>query len=61
MGEKSIHLSHRPVERPPPMHQPFPHTLSFDDLELLVLVEDGGAMPREVAVSPGMDLENDQG
>jgi hypothetical protein len=43
------------------MDQAFPHTLSFDDLGLLVLVEDGGATPREVAVSPGMDLENDQG
>ena len=25
------------------MDQPFAHTLSFDDLEVLVLVEDGGA------------------
>jgi DNA-binding IclR family transcriptional regulator len=39
------------------MDQPFAHTLSFDDLEVLVLVEDGGATPREVAVSLGMDLE----
>jgi DNA-binding IclR family transcriptional regulator len=39
------------------MDQPFAHTLSFDDLEVLVLVEDGGAMPREVADSLGMDLE----
>ncbi|MFM7640449.1 MAG: hypothetical protein ACKO45_02710 [Cyanobium sp.] len=31
------------------MDQPFAHTLSFDDLEVLVLVEDGGATPREVA------------
>ena len=30
------------------MDQPFAHTLSFDDLEVLVLVEDGGATPREV-------------
>jgi DNA-binding IclR family transcriptional regulator len=39
------------------MDQPFAHTLSFDDLEVLVLVEDGGAMPREVADSLGMDLK----
>jgi hypothetical protein len=39
------------------MEQPFAHTLSFDDLEVLVLVEDGGASPREVADSLGMDLE----
>ncbi len=39
------------------MDQPFAHTLSFDDLEVLVLVEDGGATPREVADSLGMDLE----
>jgi DNA-binding IclR family transcriptional regulator len=39
------------------MDQPFAHTLSFDDLEVLVLVEDGGATPREVAESLGMDLE----
>jgi DNA-binding IclR family transcriptional regulator len=39
------------------MDQPFAHTLSFDDLEVLVLVEDGGASPREVAESLGMDLE----
>jgi len=39
------------------MDQPFAHTLSFDDLEVLVLVEDGGATPREVADSLGMELE----
>jgi DNA-binding IclR family transcriptional regulator len=39
------------------MDQPFAHTLSFDDLEVLVLVEDGGATPREVADALGKDLE----
>jgi len=39
------------------MDQPFAHTLSFDALEVLVLVEDGGATPREVADSLGMDME----
>ena len=39
------------------MDQPFAHTLSFDDLEVLVPVGDGGATPREVADSLGMDLE----
>jgi DNA-binding IclR family transcriptional regulator len=39
------------------MDQPFAHTLSFDDLEVLVLVENAGATPREVADSLGMDLE----
>jgi hypothetical protein len=39
------------------MDQPFAHTLSFDDLEVLVLVENGGATPREVADSLGIDLE----
>lgn len=39
------------------MDQPFAHTLSFDDLEVLVLVEDGHASPREVADALGMDLE----
>ncbi len=39
------------------MDQPFAYTLSFDDLEVLVLVENGGASPREVADSLGMDLE----
>lgn len=39
------------------MDQPFAHSLSFDDLEVLVLVEDGGATPCEVADSLGMDLE----
>ena len=38
------------------MDQPFAHTLSFDDLEVLVLVEDGGATPRELADSLGMVL-----
>jgi DNA-binding IclR family transcriptional regulator len=42
------------------MDQPFAHTLSFDDLEVLVLVEDGGATPREVADSLGMVLEETQ-
>ena len=40
------------------MDQPFAHTLSFDDLEVLVLVEDGGATPREVTDSLGMELED---
>ena len=39
------------------MDQPFAHTLSFDELEVLVLVEVGGATPREVADSLGMELE----
>jgi DNA-binding IclR family transcriptional regulator len=39
------------------MDQPLAHTLSFDDLEVLVLVENGGATSREVADSLGMDLE----
>lgn len=38
------------------MDRPYAHTLSFDDLEVLVLVQDGGASPREVADSLGMDL-----
>jgi DNA-binding MarR family transcriptional regulator len=37
------------------MDRPFSHTLSFDDLEVLVLVENGCATPREVADSLGMD------
>jgi hypothetical protein len=39
-----------------PMDRPYSHTLSFDDLEVLVLVEEGGATPREVADSLGMDV-----
>ena len=39
------------------MDQPFAHTGSFDDLEVLVLVENGGATTREVADALGMDLE----
>jgi len=39
------------------MDQPFAHTLSFDDLEVLVLVEGDGATPREVADYLGMELE----
>jgi hypothetical protein len=39
------------------MDQPFAHTLSFDDLEVLVLVDDGGATPREVVHSLGMVME----
>jgi len=39
------------------MNQPFSHTLSFDHLEVLVLVENGGATLRKVADSLGMDLE----
>jgi DNA-binding IclR family transcriptional regulator len=39
------------------MDQPFAHTLSFVALEVLVLVEHGGASPRDVADSLGMDLE----
>jgi len=38
------------------MDQPFAHTLSFVDLEVLVLVEHG-ASPREGADCHGMDLE----
>ena len=37
------------------MDRPFSHTLSFDDLELLVLVENGGATPHEVADALGLD------
>lgn len=36
------------------MEQLFYRTLSFDDLEVLVLVEDGGATPREVDEALGM-------
>jgi hypothetical protein len=36
------------------MEQFFYRTLSFDDLEVLVLVEDGGATPREVDEALGM-------
>jgi len=39
------------------MNPPFSQTLSVDHLEVLVLVENGGATPREVADSLGMDLE----
>jgi hypothetical protein len=39
------------------MGRPFSQTLNFDILEVLVLVENGGATPREVADSLGMDLE----
>jgi DNA-binding IclR family transcriptional regulator len=39
------------------MDQPFAHTLSFVALEVLELVEHGGASPRDVADSLGMDLE----
>jgi DNA-binding IclR family transcriptional regulator len=39
------------------MDQPFAHTLSFDDLEVLMLVEDGHTSPREVSDALGMDLE----
>ena len=38
------------------MERPFSHTLSFADLEVLVLVEDGVATPREVEDSLGMGL-----
>ena len=34
---------------------PLAHTLSFDDLEVRVLVENGAPTPREVADSLGMD------
>ena len=37
-----------------PMERPFSQTLSFDDLEVIVLVENGGATPREVEESLGM-------
>ena len=36
------------------MERLFSQTLSFDDLEVLVLVENGGATPREVEDSLGM-------
>jgi len=36
------------------MDQPLAHTLSFDDLEVLVLVQGGGASPRDVADSLGL-------
>ena len=36
------------------MDRPFSRTLSFDDLEVLVLVENGGATPREVAEALGL-------
>jgi hypothetical protein len=36
------------------MERPFSQTLSFDDLEFIVLMEDGGATPREVGDSLGM-------
>ena len=39
-----------------PMERPYYQTLSFDDLEVLVLVENGGATPREVDDSLGMGL-----
>jgi DNA-binding ferritin-like protein (Dps family) len=39
------------------MERPFSQTLRFDHLEVLELVENGGATPREVADSLGMDLE----
>lgn len=37
-----------------PMERPFSQTLSFDDLEVIVLVENGGATPRHVQESLGM-------
>jgi hypothetical protein len=37
------------------MDRLFCHTLSFDALEVLVLVENGGASPREVEAFLGMD------
>ena len=39
------------------MDQPFTHTLSFADLEVLVLAEDGGTTPCELADSLGFELE----
>lgn len=39
---------------PPIMERPYCQTLSFDDLEVLVLVEKGGATPREVDDALGM-------
>lgn len=36
------------------MERPFSQTLSFDDLEVIVLVENGGATPREVEESLGI-------
>ena len=38
------------------MDRPLSHSLSFDDLDVLVLVEIGGATPREVEETLGMDL-----
>jgi len=37
-----------------PMDRTFSQTLSFDDLEVLVLVENGGATPRELEDSLGI-------
>ena len=53
---KTTSAAVRPGRRRP-MEQLFSHTLSFDHMEVLVLVENGGATPREMADSPGMDLE----
>jgi len=36
------------------MERPFSQTLSFDDLEVIVLMEKGGMTPREVEDSLGM-------
>jgi hypothetical protein len=36
------------------MERPFAHTLSFGHLEVLVLLENGGATPRELEDSLGM-------
>ncbi len=36
------------------MERPISQTLSFDDLEVLVIVESGGATPRELEDSLGM-------
>jgi hypothetical protein len=42
------------------MDRPLSHSLSFDDLEVLVLVEHGGATPREVEETLGMDRRESQ-
>jgi hypothetical protein len=40
------------------MDMPLSLTLSFDDLEVLVLVENGGASPQEVEELLGLELQN---
>jgi hypothetical protein len=52
----SISRSPLPYSHPTSHGPTFAHTLSFVDLEVLVLVDHGGASPREVADCLGMDL-----